>query len=134
MYKKIDPIMKAKVLALQEWIKKLAPLGLLNLLRIPNFGQSPELNAVVKVLLSYVHNGYLWLDQPIDLNVDVIHRMTGLSKVGADPSTHFVGKNLDMKQAAKLTEEFNLSKGTRAYDSVDIQVQSLIFTVQLLAG
>ena len=47
---------------------------------------------------------------------------------------HFVGKNLDQKVAMKLTKEFNLSKGTKAYDAVDIHDQALRFTVQLLVG
>lgn len=80
-----------------------------------------------------MHDGYIWLDRNIDLNVYAIHRIIGLSKVGADPSVHFVGKNLDRKLAAKLTKEFNLSKGTRAYDAMDIQDQALRFIVQLLA-
>ena len=50
---------------------------------------------VVKVLLSCDHEGYLWLDKKIDLNVDVIHWITRLSKVGIDPFVHFIGKNLD---------------------------------------
>ena len=54
--------------------------------------------------------------------------------MGVDPSTHFVGKNLDRKLIAKLTKEFNLSKGTEAYDAADIQDQALRFTVQLLVG
>lgn len=120
MCKRIDPITQAEVLAPQEWIEKLAPSGLLNLIWIPHFERSPEVNAVVKVLLSCVHDNYFWLDRKIDLNVDVIHYITGLSKVGMDPSEHFVGKNLDQKLTAKLTKEFNLSKGTRAYDVVDI--------------
>ena len=105
----------------------------MNLLRIPHFGHNLELNAVVKVLLSCVHDGYLWLDHKIDLNMDAIHCITGLSKVGADPDLHFVGKNLDRNLAAKLTKEFNLSKGGRAYDATDIQNKALRFTIQLLA-
>ena len=62
----------------------------------------------MKVLLSYVHDGYFWLGRKIDLNVDVIHHITGLSKVGADPGTHFVSKNLDRKLVAKLIREHNL--------------------------
>ena len=96
------------------------PLGLLNILLIPHFGQSLELNAVVKVLLSRIHDGYLWLDCKINLNVDAIHRITGLTKVGTNPSSHFVGKSLDRKLVAKLTKEFNLSKGGRSYDVMDI--------------
>ena len=109
-----------EVLVPQEWIENLVPSGLLNLLRIPHFGQSPKLKVVVKVLLSCVHDGCLWLDSKIDLNVDVIHRIIGTNKVGTDPSTHFIGKSLDMKLVVRLTKEFNLTKGGRAYDAIDI--------------
>jgi hypothetical protein len=51
-----------------------------------------------------------------------------------DPSMHFVGKSLDRKLAVRLTKEFNLSKGGRAYDAMDIQDQDLRFTIQLLVG
>ena len=51
-----------------------------------------------------------------------------------NPYVHFVDKNLDQKRSAKLTKEHNLSKGTRAYDAVDIQDQALRFIVQLLVG
>ena len=105
------------------------PSGLLKLLRIPHFGRSPKVNAVVKLLLSCVHHGYLWLEGKIDLNIDVIHRITGLSKVGDNPGTHFVGKKLDRKLATKLTKELKLMKGTRACDSVDIKDPALWFTV-----
>ena len=74
----------------------------------------------MKVLLSCIHDNYLWLDCKINLNVDVILRIKGLSKVGVDPSSHFVGKNLDRNLVVKLTKEFNLSKEGRAYDVADI--------------
>ena len=120
---------KDEVLGPQEWIKKITPSGLLNVLRIPHFGRSPEFNTIVKVLLSCVHDNYLWLDRKIDLNVDAIHIITGLSKVCVDPSTHFVGKSQDRKLVAWLTKEFKLSKGGKAYDAMDIQDQALRFTV-----
>ena len=63
------------------------------------------------------------MDRKIDLNVDVIHRITGLSKVGGDPGAHFVGKNLDWKLVTKIMKEHNITKGTRAYDFSDIQEQ-----------
>lgn len=125
MSKRDDLITQDEVLAPQEWIEKLAPSGLLNLQRIPHFTRSPELNAIVKVLLSCVHDGYFWLDQKIDLNVDVIHQIIRLIKVGVDPYVRFVDKNLGQKLSAKLTKEHNLSKGTRAYDVLDFQDQAL---------
>ena len=105
------------------------PFELLNLLGIPHFSRSLELNVVVTVLLSCMHDGYFWLDRKIDLNVDVIHHIDGLSKVGMDPSSHFIGKNLDQKLVVKLTKELKLSKGTNAYDVADIQDQALRFIV-----
>ena len=108
---------------------KLAPSGLLNLLRILHFGRSLELNAVVKILLLCVHESYLWMDKKIDLNLDVIHRITGLSKAGRDPGAHFICKSLNRKLVMKIIKEHNVTKGMRAYDSVDIQDQDLRFTV-----
>lgn len=115
----------AETIVPQDWIEKLAPSGLLNLLKISHFGRSPELNAVMKTLLLYVHEGYLWMDRKIDLNVDVIRRITGLSKARSDPKAHFVGKSLDWKLATKMKMEHKVTKGMRAYDSADIQDHAL---------
>ena len=106
-----NPMTNTEVLVPQEWIETFTPLRLLNLLRIPHFMCSLELNAVVKVLLLCVHDGYLWVDHKIDVNVDVIHRIIGLRKVGADPASHFIDKNLDLKFTAKLAKDFKLTKG-----------------------
>ena len=54
---------------------------------------------MVRVLLSCVHGGYLWLGKRIDLNIDLIHCITGLSKSGKDPQTHISGK---MQKRQKL--------------------------------
>lgn len=129
MCQRVDPVTQDEVLAPQDWIKNIVPLVLLNLLRIPHFRRSPKLNIVVKVLLSCIHDGYLWLDHKIDLNVDVIQWIIVLSKVGTNPSSHVVGKSLDKKVVAKLMKEFNFSKGGRAYDAIDIQDEALRFTI-----
>lgn len=132
--KKPDLITLIETIVPRDQIEKLAPSGLLNLLKISHFGRSPKLNAVVKILLSCVHEGYLWLDRKIDLNLDVIHKITGLSKASSDPGAHFVGKSLDRKLSVKIMKEHNVTKGTRAYDSANIQDHALRFTVQLLSG
>ena len=58
---------------------------ILNALRLSHFGHSPEINVVVKVLLSRVHGGYLWMDSRISLDPHLIARLTKLSKKGLDP-------------------------------------------------
>ena len=45
----VNPATKVEALTPQAWIASLQPSGLLNLLQIPHFRQSNEINAVVKV-------------------------------------------------------------------------------------
>ena len=71
----VNPIMKVEALTPQAWIASLQPSGLLNLLQIPHFGRNNEINAVV------------------NNTIDSIHRITGLSTTGAEPATHFVGRD-----------------------------------------
>ena len=108
--------------------------GLLNLLRLPHFGCGAEVNAVVHVLLSCVHGGYLWLGNRVDLNVDLIHRITGLSKIGKDPEIQTTGKTKDSKLPPALVNKYHLQRGGRAYDITILQNDTLRFTASLLAG
>ena len=130
----VNPATKVEALTPQAWIASLQPSGLLNLLQIPHFGRSNEINAVVKVLLSCINGGNLWLDRIIDITIDLIHQITGLSKIGADLATHFVGKDQDIKLAVRLIRKYSLTRGGQAYGATQIEVKSLRFTVQLLAG
>ena len=56
----MNPMTKVEALTPQAWIALLQPSGLLNLLQIPHFGRSNEINIVVKVMLPCVHGGHLW--------------------------------------------------------------------------
>ena len=106
----------------------------MNPTKIPQFGQSNEINTIVKVLLSFVHGGHLWLDHKVDITIDLIHWITGLRKTGADPVTHFVGKDKDRKLVVRLIKKYNLMRGGQAYDVTQIEDKLLRFTVQLLVG
>lgn len=130
----VNPIIKVEALTPQAWIAPLQPSRLLNLLQIPHFGHSNEINAVVKVLLSCIHRGQLWLDHRVDITIDLIHRITGLSKTRADPVAHFVRKDQDKRLVARLIKNYNLTRGGRAYDVVQIEDKPLRFTVKLLVG
>ena len=107
----VNPITKVEALTPQVSIASLQLSELLNLLQIPHFGRSNEINAIVKILLSCVHSGHLWLDRRVDITIDLIHRITRLSKTGADPTTHFMGKDQDKKLVARLIMKYNLTRG-----------------------
>ena len=89
-------------------VEVLEPSGLLNLLRLPHFGRSAEVTAVVRILLSSVHGGYLWLGSRVDLNIDLIHRITGLSKTGKYPDIQVSRKTKDSKLPAALVKKYQL--------------------------
>ena len=63
---------------------------------------------MVHVLLSCVHGGYLWLGNRLDLNVDLIHCITRLSKTSKDSKTHISGKSKDTKLPATLVNKYKL--------------------------
>ena len=89
---------------------------------------------MVCVLLSHVHGGYLWLGNWVDLNYDLIHCITGLSKTGKDPQTHISRKSKDSKLPATLFTKYKLQRGGQAYDLATIPDDTLRFTASLLAG
>jgi hypothetical protein len=66
--------------------------GILNLLKIPHFGHSLEINVCVKLLLKYIHGGTLLLDPWVSIDTKLILWITRLQKVGEDPNTLFNNK------------------------------------------
>jgi hypothetical protein len=45
----------------QEWVTVLHQIWILNMMEIPHVGKSVEINICIKLLLSYIHGGFLWL-------------------------------------------------------------------------
>jgi hypothetical protein len=66
------PGTRAIVLETQVWETRLEKLGILNLMEIPHFRHSLEINACVKLLLSCIHGGTLWLDPPVSIDTALI--------------------------------------------------------------
>jgi len=58
----------------------------MNLIQIPHFGQSTKVNTVVKILLSRLHGGYMWMDTKISIDPHLIWRIIRLSKQGTNLS------------------------------------------------
>ncbi len=69
---------------------------------------------MVRVLLSCVNGGYLWLSSRVDLNVDLIHRITGLSKHGQDPKIQIARKAKDTRLTLEQVQRYQLQRRGRA--------------------
>jgi hypothetical protein len=73
----------------QLWEIRLEKPGILKMFEIPHFRHSLEINACIKVLLSYIHGGTLWLDPPVSIDIVLIAWITRLLKEGEDLSLLF---------------------------------------------
>jgi hypothetical protein len=67
-------------------------------MKIPHFGRHQEVNACVKLLLASYHEGYLWLDRHITIDMALINKITRLSMQGSDPHEYYPGKTTDHKK------------------------------------
>jgi hypothetical protein len=54
-------------------------------LEIPHFGRGKDVNACVKQLLDLVHEGILWMDRPVSIDVELIVETMRLPIDGAKP-------------------------------------------------
>jgi hypothetical protein len=72
-----------------EWVLGLEKYGTLKLFKMTHFKPSNKINACVKVFLSCIHGGTLWLDPPVSIDIILVARITGLRKEGKDPSLLF---------------------------------------------
>ena len=75
---------------------------LLHLQWIPHYHCAPITIFVIWQLLCLVHDGYLWLEEPIPITTNLIHQISHLLVKGNDPTT-ITGKsnNLALAKAMK---------------------------------
>jgi len=61
-----------------------------------------------------VHNRYLWLEEPIPITVDPIHRISWLPCKGRD-HTMIVRKSSDLALMEAMKKKYELKKKKRGY-------------------
>jgi len=83
----------------------LANTEILNLLDIPHFGRGHDVNNCVKKLMSVTHIGYLSVEEPVSINVELISYSTGLPFQGEN---HALYLNDKIKEKA-LVEEMKIT-------------------------
>ena len=76
---------------------------------------APEIIFVIRQLLYLVHDGFLWLEEPIPITDHLIHRITLLPCKGEDPTDISEGKRNDLAIAEAMKKKFKLEKKKRGY-------------------
>lgn len=60
----------------QRWLKGVDKAGFLNLLWLPHYNRTSVTVLVIKKLRCLVHDGCLWLEEPIPIMDRLIHKIT----------------------------------------------------------
>lgn len=87
------------------WVCILHNAGVLNLIRIPYFGKYPITSLCVRQFLTLVHDGTLWIQGRIPIDVALIHRITDLPMRGSHLMKGF-GKSTKLKVANEVKETY----------------------------
>jgi hypothetical protein len=103
------------------------------LLEIPHFGRILEINACVKILLSCIHGGTLWIDPQVSINTQLIAWITGLQIKGEDLKTIFANKSREKSLSESMKDKFNTFRGKQGLDVASTSYDVVRFAMQVLA-
>lgn len=118
----------------RKWLKGVDKAGLLNILWVPHYSRTPITMIPIKQLLCLVHDGCLWLEEPILITDMLIHRITWLSHVGENTAMEFGGKAGEHDLAEAMEDKFKLAKKSRGYSITSITNPVVKVATQILAG
>lgn len=107
---------------------------LLNLLWVLHFHHAPITIFIIKQLLCLVHDGYLWLEEPIPITANLIHCVFRLPYKGKDPATISKGKGSDLGIAEAMKTKYKLEKKKRGYAISSIKDKAVHVATQILVG
>jgi hypothetical protein len=87
--------------------------GIMNLLDIPHFGCGKNVGLCVKQLVACIHGGILWMDRPVQIDVALISKITGLPTVGAQPEEYLDNKACEKEIIEQVKAQFGTTRGNR---------------------
>ena len=113
---------EGSVIVLQpwKWLRRVEEAKLLHLLWIPHFHRAPMMIFVIRQMLCLVHDGYLWLEEPIPIMSEIMHWISQLPCMGRDP-TEIGGKSGDLVLVEAMKKKYKLEKKKRGYVITRIQ-------------
>lgn len=98
----------------RKWLQKVEEVGLLCLLSIPHFQRPLITILIIRQLLCLVHDRYLWINKPIPITTELIHKITQLPCEGRDPM-EIVAMSGDVTMTETLKKKYNLEKKQQGY-------------------
>ena len=99
----------------RKWLRQVEKEELLNLLWVLHYHHTLVTIFVIRQLLFLVHDGRLWLEEPIPITDHLIHRITWLPCKGEDQMNISEGKSDDLTIMEAMKKKFKLKKKKRGY-------------------
>jgi len=141
MCQKKDTLIGIIELEPRKWLRGVEKAGLLNLLWVSHYRCAPMTIFaclvtifVIRQLLYLVHDGCLWLEEPIPIPDHLIHRITRVPYAGEDATNISEGKSDDLAIAKAMKEKFKLEKKKRGYAIFSISNPAVKVATQILPG
>jgi len=126
------PQLAEEKLLQQKWLRGVAKVGLLNLRWIPYYHRAAITIFVIRQLICLVHDGYLWLEEPIPITADLVHQISQLPTKGNDP-TDITRTSSDVGLAEAMKVKYKLEKQKQGYAIASIKYRGVHVATQLLA-
>lgn len=118
----------------RRWLRGVDKAGLLNLLWVSHYNNVPITIVVIKKLLCLVHDGHLWLEDPIPITNKLIHRITWLPYIRENLVMVFGRKVGEHVLTEAMKEKFKLVKKPHRYAFLSIRGPVIKVATQLLVG
>lgn len=134
MHHIIDTTIGMTTLEPWKWLRGVDKVGLLNLLWVSHYSLAPITVLVIKQFLCLVHDGCLWLEEPIPIIDKLIHKITWLPYIVENSAMTFGGKGGKHALAEAMKEKFKLVKKLRGYAISSISDPVVEVAMQILAG
>lgn len=106
-----DDVMKVESM---PWARMLSNARILNLLRIPHIERHPIIIVCVRHLIALAHDGCLWIQNKIQIDVALIHWITDLPKKVPHPMAQY-GKTWELKVAARVKKYYKVGRDSRGF-------------------
>jgi hypothetical protein len=103
-----EPIFQPK-----QWAAELANTGVLNLLDIPHFGRGRDVNNNIKQLMTITHGGYLWVEEPISTDVELVAFITGFPSRGESLVQLLNEKTKEKELVEEMKNTYGTERGSR---------------------
>jgi len=116
-----------------KWLIGVEKEGLLNLLWVSHYNCTPMTMLVIKQLLCLMHDGCLWLEEPIPITDMLIHHITHLPYTSKNPSVIFCGKGRELALVESMKEKFKMMKKWRGYAISSICNPTMKVATQILS-